>query len=110
MKQSHTVVLERNTEWKRRFETEPYEAGWASEAIFFVRLLSVEGSIVNALAQVQISPDGIHWCSEGTDLEIIPDVEMTHGRVLHFGNWLRLAGELPAGVAVKVIVYLVLKE
>ena len=110
MKQSHTTVLERNTEWTGRFETEPYEAGWASEAIFFVRVLSVEGSLVDVRADVQISPDGIHWCREGSDLEIISDIEMTHSRVSHFGSWLRLVGELPAGVAVKVIVYLVLKE
>ena len=70
MKQSHTTVLERNTEWKGRFETEPYEAGWAGEAIFFVRVLEASAAYIDADAQVQISPDGIHWANEWSTLSI----------------------------------------
>ncbi len=47
MKQSHTTVLERNTEWSGRFETEPYEVGWASEAIFFARVCSPSKAIIS---------------------------------------------------------------
>lgn len=35
MRQSHTAIVERDVLWSGTFETEPYEAGWAGEAIFF---------------------------------------------------------------------------
>jgi len=41
MRQSHTAVIERNVEWTASFTTEPYETAWATEAIFFVRILHV---------------------------------------------------------------------
>jgi hypothetical protein len=110
MKQSHTTLLERNTEWSGQFETEPYEAGWASEALFFARVLSSEGDWFDADAEVQISPDGTHWANEWSSMSLDPDGGTTYCRVSHFGNWLRLVGELPEGVAAKVLVYLVLKE
>ncbi|MCZ6631820.1 MAG: hypothetical protein O7G87_00315 [bacterium] len=43
LRKSHTAVMERNQIWSGSFETEPYEAGWASEAIFFVRTLFPKG-------------------------------------------------------------------
>lgn len=110
MKQSHTTLLERNTEWQGAFETEPYEAGWASEAIFFVRVLESKGDIGDVTAEAQISPDGMRWADEGSSLAIDPDAETTYCRVSHFGNWLRLVGILPDGTSAKVIVYLTLKE
>ena len=110
MKQSHTTVLERNTEWKGKFETEPCEAGWASEAIFFVRVLEANAEYIDADAQVQISPDGIHWANEWSTVLIDAEGGTTYCRVSHFGNWLRLTGELPEGISAKVLVYLVLKE
>ena len=110
MRESHTTVLERNRVWQGAFHTEPYEAAWAGEAIFFVRALEVSGALTGCEARVQISPDGVHWCDEGT-LVVMPDgAGVTFGRVRHFGTYLRLAGELPAGVEAKVMVYLVLKE
>lgn len=110
MKQSHTTVLERNTEWRGRFETEPYEVGWAGEAIFFLRVLEASARYIDADAQVQISPDGIHWANEWSTMSISADGSTTYCRVSHFGAWLRLVGELPEGETVKVLVYLVLKE
>ena len=44
MKQIHTAVLERFGTFSGDFATEPYEAGWAEEAIFFVRMDAVEGA------------------------------------------------------------------
>ena len=38
------------------------------------------------------------------------DGDLAFCRVEHFGGWLRLAGEVPEGASVTVIVYLVLKE
>ena len=110
MRQSQTTVLERNTEWMGTFATEPYEAAWATEALFFVRVLSAEGDVDNTTARVQISPDGMHWCDEGGELTFSVEEKVTFCRVSHFGGWLRLAGELPAGASAKVIVYLTLKE
>ena len=40
----HTAVLERFGTFSGDFATEPYEAGWAEEAIFFIRVDAVEGA------------------------------------------------------------------
>ena len=113
MRESHTAVVERNTVWQGDFASEPYECAWAGEAIFFVRCLSADGldEYDWADARVQVSPDGMHWCDEGTfmNLPTTPD-EVTFGRVSHFGGWLRLVGELREETALTVLVYLALKE
>jgi hypothetical protein len=111
MRQSYTAVVERNVEWRGDFAVEPYEAAWASEAIYFVRALSAADLPAGVLARVQISPDGIHWCDEGTTLAL-PTVAggLTFAKVAHFGGWLRLVGNIPDSAALKVIAYLVLKE
>lgn len=108
---SYTAVVERNVDWVGQFVTEPYEAAWASEAIFFVRALAAEGQTGEVSAQVQISPDGMRWCNEGTLIQLPaqPD-DLAFCKVTHFGNWLRLAGELPLQAKLTVIVYIVLKE
>lgn len=111
VRQSYTAVVERNRLWSGQFETEPYEAAWASEAVFFIRALETTQLQPGIQVRVQISPDGIHWCDEGSSFTLPAESEaVTFGRVKHFGGWLRLWGELPAGSSVKVIVYLVLKE
>ena len=110
MRQSHTSAVELGTTWEGDFATEPHECAWASEALFFVRLL--EGDVpAGASARVQISPDGIRWCDEGTELQLpaSPD-ELTFARVREFGGWLRLSGTLPPGTRLTTIVYAVLKE
>ena len=110
MKQSHTAAIELGTTWEGAFETEPYETAWASEAVFFVRLL--DGELApSTTARVQIAPDGIHWANEGTEITLPTGSDTTtFARVSHFGGWLRLVGELPSGVSLPVIVHLVLKE
>lgn len=107
----YTTILERNRLWTGRFETEPWEAAWASEALFFVRALSVEGGLKGVMARVQISPDGMHWCDEGTAFALPDQADaVSFGRVNHFGGWLRIVGEIPPGANITVITYLVLKE
>jgi hypothetical protein len=91
MRQVHTAVLERNGSFSTDFVTEPYEAGWADEAIFFVRMEAVEGVEPRLSGTVQISPDGITWLDEGTALHPVTGTGVTFTRVQHFGNWLRLA-------------------
>jgi len=110
MRESQTAIIERNVTWQGAFLAEPYEAAWASEAIYFVRALAAQAMPTNVTARVQISPDGMHWCDEGTTLTLPAEVGVTFCRVSHFGGWLRLVGELPAGASLTVIVYLVLKE
>ena len=109
IRQSYTAIIELNREFKRAFTTEPYECGWASEAMFFVRKLEAEGDVSGTILRVQISPDGIRWCDEGTVLTLT-DQEVDFCKVSHFGNWLRLAGKLSEGAGIKVIVSLCLKE
>ena len=110
MRESHTIVLERNTEWRGEFTTEPCEVAWASEAIFFIRALEATGIRAGCSARIQLSPDGIHWCDEGSGIRLPVDEDVFYERVSHFGGWLRLVGALPAGASLKVIVYLALKE
>ena len=110
LRRSYTAVVERNALWQGEFATEPYEAAWASEAIFFVRALA-DAFGTGGLARVQISPDGIRWVDEGTtiDLPRAKD-EVTFCRVSHFGGWLRIAGTLAPNNRMTILVSLALKE
>ncbi len=108
LRESYTAIVERSQGLSHQFATEPYECGWASEAIFFVRTLETEGDIAGAILRVQISPDGIRWRDEGTSLTLTDD-EVDFCKVRHFGNWLRVVGELPDGARMKAIIALSLK-
>ena len=104
-----SLVVSRNEAWQGDRATEPVEAGWASEAVFFVRLLRKPiGALPSAF--VEISPDGMRWVAEGTSVEL-PNEEdgVTALRVAHFGNWLRLRAILPHGSECVVLVTLHLK-
>lgn len=106
VRRSTNAIVERNVVWNGAFETEPYEAGWASEAVFFVR--SLEGGAEDSVARVQITPDGMHWCDEGTTIALPAAGETTFCKVTNFGNWLRLVGSTEKPVT--VLVTLSLKE
>ena len=110
MRQSFTAVIERNVTWQGDFTAEPYEAAWATEAIYFVRVLEASNLPPGIVARVQISPDGIHWCDEGTTIPLATQPDVTFGRVTHFGGYLRLIGKLPDSTKLTVLVYLSLKE
>lgn len=111
LRESYTLPVERNVTWPAgSFASEPGEAAWASEAIFFIRALKVSGNLHGATAHIQISPDGMHWCDEGTTFPLPTATdEVTFGRVSQFGGWLRIAGMVPEGAEITVMVYLVLK-
>ena len=110
VRRSYTAIVERNIRWEGEYATEPYEAAWASEAIFFVRALDVSPGFA-ANAHVQISADGIHWADEGGAFELPRSKdEVAFCKVGHFGGWLRLAGAVPAGEFITVLVSLALKE
>ena len=110
MRESQTAIIERNVTWQGAFTAEPYEAAWASEAIYFVRALATQHMPPTVTARVQISPDGMHWCDEGTTLTLPTAPGVDFCRVSHLGGWMRLVGEVPEGATLTVIVYLVLKE
>ena len=92
LRRAHTAVLERNSVSTGDFATEPYEAAWAGEAIWFLRILDVSpGARLHATAQ--LSPDGLTWCDDHTltvpNLTIdAPGLWML--KLTHFGHWLRL--------------------
>lgn len=108
MRRSYTAVVERGEPLTGEWVTEPYEAGWATEALFFVRVLS-EQLDLRIEARVQLSPDGMHWIDEGTTVPQ-PHAGMAFVRVREFGNWLRLAGTVTGPGECRALVYLVLKE
>jgi nitrogen fixation protein FixH len=106
MRESTTAILARNETWSGTVATEPYEAGWASELLIFVRALHA-GAAAGAKARVQISPDGIRWADEGTTVQV-PERqdEVQFTRLRHFGNWVRLVATLPDNAKVRVMVTL----
>jgi len=114
MRQCLTAAVERDVVWEGEFATEPWEAAWASEAIFFVRLLSLESAPAGAgpllEARVQISPDGTLWCDEGSTATLEAGQSLVAIRARHFGGWLRLCGAVAPGARLRVIAYLNLKE
>ena len=111
LRRSYTASVERNVKWTGAFATEPYEAAWASEAIFFVRALDVDTGFGGAEAHVQISADGIRWVDEGATMRLPTATDaVTFCKVAHFGGWLRLKGRIQAGEGIKVLVSLALKE
>lgn len=108
LRESYTAIVERSEALAGSFATEPYECGWAGEAIFFVRILERTGDLKGVTLHVQISPDGIRWCDEGTVITF-GEEEVAFGKAAHFGNWLRLSGTLPDGASMRAIIALNLK-
>ena len=104
-----TAVIARNEIWTGESATEPYEAGWAREAIFFVRALKPPVGVLPG-ARIEISADGMHWAAEGSVFEL-PATEntVTFQRLAHFGNFVRVAVSLPKGSEITVLVTLHMK-
>lgn len=111
IRNAYTAVLARGELWEGFVHTEPYEAAWASEAVFFVRVMQLHAGAGGAAgAQVQISPDGMHWVDEGGAMVIPAETgALVFARVTNFGGWLRLAVTLPPGTAMQVVATLALK-
>ena len=116
IRENHTAVVARNERWSGSAATEPYEAGWATEAVIFVRALAIErgpeavAEVLPPTARVQISADGMRWIDEGTTFPLPQSTELDGcARVIQFGNWLRVVADLPADVAMKVLVTVHLK-
>ena len=110
LRRTFTAVLEKNSTFRGGFETEPYEAGWASEARWFVNVLECEGD-ANWTLTPQVSPDGLHWCDEGTAPLELRGLGLASVALSNFGAWLRLKAKAPdRRGSVRVLIHLVLKE
>jgi hypothetical protein len=111
VRRSFTAVIEKNATFTAGFVTEPYEAGWASEARWFIRVLEFGGRDTVLRVTPQISPDGLFWCDEGTAPMVVYEPGLQSFAMHNFGQWLRLKGEVPGhDPSVKVMMYLALKE
>ncbi|WP_159585718.1 hypothetical protein [Chelativorans xinjiangense] len=107
--ESITAIVARNERWTGEAATEPFEAGWAREAVVFVRALK-EPAGAAPMAWIEISPDGMHWVPEGTRLKMpTAKDEIAVARLTCFGNWLRVATRFDAGAECTVLVTIHLK-
>lgn len=87
MQQTNTSVLARRIVIDGDFATQPYEAGWASEAVVFVQ---VEGEHPELKLATEISPDGINWIRRGDIVTLAADATIAELSLARFGNWLRV--------------------
>lgn len=104
-----TAIVARNERWTGNAATEPHEAGWAREAVFFVRALKQPVG-KQPRGRVEISPDGIRWIAEGTEFDMPTKKDaIASARLTNFGNWLRVAARFEEGAESAVLVTLHLK-
>lgn len=87
MRNTHTSVLARRVRIDADFATLPYEAGWASEAIFFTQ---AEGDHPDLAIATEVSPDGIHWIQRGETRVLAETSALSESTLTVFGNWIRL--------------------
>lgn len=103
--------LEVKKNFSADFQTEPYEAGWATEAIFFIMVEERHGAQASLTAAVEISHDGMNWAKEGTVSGPISEKGLHFIKVKHFGNWLRLNCQISGDQAVfRLNIQIALKE
>ena len=77
MQKTYTSVLARRVRIDGDFATLPYEAGWASEAVFFIQ---TEGAHPALEIAVEVSPDGINWIRRSRPVELGADDAIASGR------------------------------
>ena len=104
LRRSLTAVLEKNSTFEGDFQTEPYEAAWAVEARWFLRIFEIDGRLQ---AAAEISPDGLHWCAEGAAPKLEIDAPGLYSFPLRdFGHWLRLSAKLEGRARVHILLAL----
>lgn len=84
---SATTLVERRRVLTAETGTHPYEAGWAGEALFFVR---TSGDHPELTIRPQVSPDGIDWLDHGDAVTLPADRELAKVGMTQFGMWIRL--------------------
>lgn len=87
MQTTNTSVLARRIWIDGDYATLAYEAGWASEAVFFTQ---VEGEHPELTVSTEISPDGINWVRRGEPRTIAAGGSITENSLTAFGNWVRV--------------------
>jgi hypothetical protein len=111
MRQFHASAVERRIIITDVLASHPMEAGWASEAIFFLIVEEIKGENTGLQAWVEISADGINWLRDGTVFQHISNTGHYFAKVSHFGNWLRVSGKVEGThAAIKLSVHIHLKE
>ncbi|WP_293855229.1 hypothetical protein [uncultured Alsobacter sp.] len=104
-----TSIVARNERWTGEAASEPHEAGWAHEAVIFVRSLK-DPKGPQPQVRAEISPDGMRWVPEGTAVAMPTARDgIAVLRIRHFGNWLRVAASFPEGSENTVLVTMHLK-
>ena len=98
MKNVHTAPLEvLSPRANGDFTTEPFEAGWADEAMAMVYVREMAGPAPRLEIRVQISVDGARWFDHPAESLRIESPGGYHLPLTHFGNWLRLAANVSGG-------------
>ena len=116
MRKSHTAAMEIfAAKANGPMATEPYEAGWAREALAVIYCHEVHGPAPRLELRAQISADGVRWIDFGRTLPVISEPGGCFLNLTGFGNWLRLAGTVTGGpddgsATVLIDIYWVLKE
>jgi hypothetical protein len=93
MRRFYTSVVELRQPFTSAIASEPYECGWADEAIFFITAEEEGAEFDEIDLEVQISADGIRWVSEGTQVRMTGP-GLAACQVSHFGGWLRISGTI----------------
>lgn len=83
-------VLERRVSISAPYSTYPFEAGWASEAVFFIQ---TEGPHPALRLEPEISPDGVNWTPAETTGQLAANASIRALALTNFGGWLRLTIE-----------------
>ena len=115
MQNIHTAPLEvLSSRSNGEFATEPYEAGWATEATAMLYIRERHAPAARLKLRVQISVDGARWFDHPTRPLVASQPGGYAIPVTHFGNWLRLVGAVTGGpkrggVALVIDLYWVLK-
>jgi len=95
---SITAVIARNETWQNFSYTEPYECGWAREAIVYLRALSQPINVDGVQAHIEYSRLKFQLPTQVDEIAWIP--------ITHFGNWLRVSADVPKNSSICVLVSL----
>lgn len=107
MQTTNTSVLARRIWITSEHSTLPYEAGWATEAVFFTQ---VEGEHPDLRVTTEISPDGITWIPRGETRTLAADQSIVDSSLTGFGAWVRLTIHgASEGQPARILVHLNLK-
>jgi hypothetical protein len=79
------------------FALEPFECGWAMEALAMIYVREIHGPAPQLTLRVEISADGCRWMPHPVKQLSVAETGGYHLAVTQFGNWLRLCGEISGG-------------